>query len=385
MSVLQYTFWAALFLLLYIYFGYPLLACLISTWRRRVVRKGHHEPSVSILTAAHNEASDIAQSIKNKIELDYPSDRFEIIVISDASTDDTDEIVKDCAKRFPNRLKLLRQNPQQGKTAALNLAARQARGDVLVFADANSIYDRRALKQLVTNFNDPEVGYATGKMVYVAQDSGVIGEGYTAYMGYENFLRACESRLGSVVGVDGGIDAIRKELFVEMRPNQLPDFVLPLSVVRRGYRVVYEPEALLREQALGRPSDEYAMRVRVALRGLWAVSDMKSLLNPFRYRLYSWQLLSHKVLRYTAFLLLPPILILNVLLVEAGTIYKICLVGQCFFYLLAGVAPLLPSGRWKVPFARLPYYFLLLNLASAHAFWKFLKGETQSLWQPRLG
>jgi cellulose synthase/poly-beta-1,6-N-acetylglucosamine synthase-like glycosyltransferase len=385
MNALQYGFWTALVLLVYIYLGYPFLVCLLSAWRPRAVRKGTFERPVSILTAAHNEESEIGRSIENKLSLDYPVDRLEVIVVSDASTDGTDDIVRSYEDRYPGRVKLLRQQRRQGKTAALNMAVEQARGDILIFADANSIYERQALGKLLSNFSDPEVGYVTGKMVYRASDKAVTGEGYTAYMGYENFLRDCETRLGSVVGVDGGIDAIRKSLFSQMRPDQLPDFVLPLSVVKRGYRVVYEPEAVLEEQALDRPGEEYAMRVRVALRALWALSDMKGLLNPGRYGLYSWQLLSHKLLRYTAFFLLPLILAMNVLLIGAGNIYQICLLAQCAFYVLAGTGPFLGTRLLRIPFARLPYYFVLLNAASAHAFWKFLKGETQSLWQPRLG
>ncbi len=385
MSALEYAFWIVFLLLGYIYFGYPVLAYLLSRSRPRPICKGAFEPPVSILTAAHNEASEIGQSLENKLNLDYPTDRIEIIVTSDASTDGTDDIVKRYENRFPDRVRLLRQDPRQGKTAALNAAVQRARGDILVFADANSHYERQALRKLLANFNDPDVGYVTGNMVYIASDSAVVGEGYTAYMAYENFLRACETQLGSIVGVDGSIDAVRKDLFIEMRPDQLPDFILPLSVVERGSRVVYEPEAILEEQALDSPGDEYAMRVRVALRAFWALSDMKGLLNPLRYGLYSWQLLSHKVLRYTAFFLLPLILGLNVLLIGDGSVYRICLLGQCAFYALAGAGPFLPGGRLGVPFARLPYYFVLLNAASAHAFWKFLKGETQSLWQPRLG
>ncbi len=173
-----------------------------------------------------------------------------MIVISDASDDGTDEIVGRVASEHPGRVRLLRQEPREGKTAALNLAVPQARGEIVVFADANSIYGPDALRRLARNFADPAVGYVTGKMVYVNPDGSLVGDGCSAYMKLENWLRAQETRIGSVVGVDGGVDAVRRRLYRPMRADQLPDFVLPLAVVEQGARVVYEPDALLTEHAL---------------------------------------------------------------------------------------------------------------------------------------
>ena len=140
-----------------------------------------------------------------------------------------------------NGVHLIRQEPRAGKTLALNLAVGRAKGEIIVFSDANSSYSPDALRCLVENFNDPEVGYVTGKMIYTNPDGSPVGDGCTAYMKYENFLRTLETRIGSMVGVDGGIDAVRKSLYRPMNPDQLPDFVLPLRVVEQGFRVVYEP------------------------------------------------------------------------------------------------------------------------------------------------
>lgn len=385
MTVLQYSFWVALLLLAYIYLGYPLLVYMLSRWRVQEVRKGAYQPSVSILTAAHNEAAEIGKTIRNKLTLRYPTAKLEVIVISDASTDETDEIVKSYARESGNRVKMLRQPRRQGKTAALNMAALEAKGEILVFADANSIYEEDALEKLVSNFSDPGVGYVTGKMIYVDADGTLVGDGCTAFMKYENHLRVLETRLGSIVGVDGGIDGIRRELFITMDADQLPDFVLPLSVVKRGYRVVYEPRAVLREHALTNRRDEYAMRVRVALRAFWALAAMKALLNPLRYGIYSWQLLSHKALRYLAFVPLSLVLLLNVPLWTEGQLYRVTLLVQAGFYLVAWVASL-GDTRVRVPaFLRLPQYFVLLNIACAHAFWKFARRHKQAVWTPRTG
>jgi cellulose synthase/poly-beta-1,6-N-acetylglucosamine synthase-like glycosyltransferase len=218
----------------------------------------------------------------------------------------------------------------------LNLAVLQAQGEILVFSDANSLYAPDAVRQLVANFANPEVGYVSGRMVYANPEGTGIGDGCSAYMQYENWLRSAESRLGSVVGVDGGIDAVRQELYRPMNPDQLPDFVLPLWVVAEGYRVVYEPGALLFEPALGRSGDEYRMRVRVSLRALWALWDMRRLLLGGGGALFAWQMWSHKVLRYLCFLFLAGAWLANWTLLGKGWFFRASFVlqnaaGRAFF------------------------------------------------------
>ena len=307
---------------------------------------------------------------------------MEIIVVSDGSTDKTDEIV---ASIEDPRVRLLRQEPRAGKTSALNMAVPHAKGEILVFSDANSISAPDALSKLIQNFSDPSVGYVTGKMVYTDPDGTIVGDGCTAYMKYENFLRRIESRLGSVVGVDGGIDAVRKKLYRPMNPDQLPDFVLPLKVVEQGYRVIYEPEAILKEPSLRAAQDEYRMRVRVSLRALWALWDMRHLLTFSTSFLYSWQLWSHKVLRYLAFIFLLGTYFSNLALYPKGEIYKLFLLLQNLCYLAAFLGAYASKGGHltKVPYPF--HYFVLLNLASAHAFFKFLFRQKQVIWTPRKG
>ena len=289
-----------LVVLVYVYAGYPLLCWLLSRLRRRPVRSAPGTPPVTIVISAYNEAGCIEATLRNKLALDYPDDLCEIIVVSDGSDDGTDEIVARIAAAAPDRVRLLRQEPRAGKTNALNAAASIARGEILVFSDANSLYAPDALRRLVEPFADPAVGYATGRMLYKAPDGSLTGEGCSAYMRYENSLRGLESAMGSVVGVDGGIDAVRASHYAAMREDQQPDFVLPLSVVQRGLRVVFVPQARLYEASLARAGDEFRMRTRVALRAWHALRDMAILLNPLRYGIFSWQLFSHKWLRYLA-------------------------------------------------------------------------------------
>lgn len=376
------VFLISILLVFYVYAGYPLAAALLGRTMSRPVRKGMCEPMVTVVIAAYNEKESICATIENKLALDYPLEKLEVLVISDGSTDGTDAIV--C--RFTDRnVRLLRQEPRAGKTSALNMAIPRAGGEIIVFSDANSIYAPDALRKLVANFTDPEVGYVTGKMIYANPDGTTIGEGCNAYMRYENWLRETETRFGSVVGVDGGIDAMRKAIYRSMNPDQLPDFVQPLKVVEQGYRVIYEPEALLWESTLKEAGDEYRMRVRVSLRAFWALFDMRKLLAPWHDLLFVWQLWSHKVLRYLCFLFLIASYVSNALLLGDGFLYRIMFVLQNGCYAVAFTAPFLERNGMKTRVFTFARYFLLLNLAAAHAFGKFILGKKQVMWTPRKG
>jgi cellulose synthase/poly-beta-1,6-N-acetylglucosamine synthase-like glycosyltransferase len=406
-AIVVWVFSIAVALIVYVYVGYPFLCAALASVLRRWPRTdplgtpgsppadldGAPAPSpragrrlgpprVSVLVAAYNEAAHIAATVENKLAQDYPAERLEIVVVSDASDDGTDEIVA----RFRERgVRLIRQDPRQGKTAALNLAVPQLSGDVIAFSDANSLWARAALSYLVAPFTDPEIGYVTGRMVYRAADGSLTGEGCSAYMRYENRLRWWETGIGSIVGVDGGIDAVRRELYQPMRPDQLPDFVLPLGVRERGCRVVYEPRALLYEDALAAAADEWRMRVRVSLRAWHALRDKAALLDPFRYGLYSWQLLSHKVLRYSAGIWQAAAFLANLvgILVGGGPIWSVLLIAQLGFYGLAAGGALARGGVRVPVYFRFPYYLCLLNAASMLALIRFLQGKKQVTWKPR--
>jgi len=384
--MLTFIFWASLALVLYIYVGYPLLVRLLALVSQKpVAARPDYQPRVSIVIAAYNEANDIADTLKNKMAQDYPVDKLEVLVVSDESEDGTDAIVEKLAKEAAISIRLFRQSPRQGKTAGLNLIVPESNGEIIIFSDANSQWAPDAVGKLVANFADDTVGYVTGKMVYTHADGSLMGDGCSAYMKYENWLRRYETDIGSVVGVDGGIDAMRKSLYEPLRPDQLPDFVQPLKVVEKGYRVIYEPNALLKEAALDDAESEFSMRVRVSLRALWALKDMRHLLNPFQYGIFALQLFSHKVLRYYAFIPLVILAFISVVLSDHGGWYSLAFWGQVAFYALACAGhSKREQGDLAFIFA-VPYYFVLLNFAcykAARAFWR---GEKKVIWNPRKG
>jgi len=381
-TLAEFLLFFSLAAIVYIYVGYPCLIFVATSFLRKRVYKADIEPTVSILIAAYNEGDCIRDTLLNKLQLEYPKDKLEIIVVSDASDDGTDRAVQEFAAC---NVSLLRQKTRQGKTAALNIAVSRAKGDILVFSDANSIYRRDALRKLTRNFQDASVGYVTGKMIYSNPDGSRVGDGCTAYMRYENFLRKAETSVGSIVGVNGGIDAVRKFLYRPMRPDQLPDFVLPLIVRKQGFRVVFEPEAILNEDTLKSDGDEYRMRVRVALRALWALLDMREMLSLRTYPLFGWQLWSHKVLRYMAFIFILIAFFSNMSLLKSGFFFQVLFSLQIGAYLLAFFSSRLHEYGPIKSFSTMCRYFALLNLASAHAFVLFLFGRRVVLWTPRKG
>lgn len=383
--MLEWTFVGLLILGLYPYVGYPLVVRLLArVLNRRVRSDDAFAPAVTVVIAAYNEAAHIESTVRNKLSQDYPAGLLSIIVVSDESADGTDDIVSRLSAEDP-RVRLMRQSPRQGKTAALNLAMGEVGTEIVIFSDANSIYRPDTVRKLVRNFADPAVGYVSGKMVYVSPDGSLVGDGCSAFMRYENALRQSETSIGSIVGVDGGVDAVRRRLYRTMRMDQLPDFVLPLSVVEQGYRVVFEPDAMLTEETLTTRDSEYRMRVRVALRALWALWDKRSLLNPARTGLFAWQLFSHKVLRYLSFIPLALAAVLNWMLAGVHPIYMLGIAGQVLMAILIIASWTGPTAIGQSALSRYCLYFALLNWASAVAFIRFLRGKKQVLWQPRVG
>ena len=373
----EIVLWLSLAIVAYVYAGYPLT--LLALPRRRTAAPPATQPRVTVLIAAHNEAAQIVGTIRNKLEQDYPPELLDLIVISDGSQDGTDGLVAGIGS---DRVTLLRQEPRQGKTLALNRGVEAAVGEILVFSDANSRYDPQAVRRLVAALDDPAVGYVTGQLIYQDPGDTAVGAGSGIYIRYENWLRRLETRAGSIVGVNGGVDAVRRALYQPMRADHLPDFILPLRVVEQGYRVVYRADAVSWEESLGRQEDEYRMRVRVSLRALHGLAEMRKLLSP-RYGLFAFQLLVHKALRYVLIVPLAAALLANAGLVGLRP-YAWLFAAQCACYLLALVG-WMSGGRIRFKPVFVPFYFCLINVAAGVALVRFLRGERQVLWNPRKG
>src|SRR3954469_8056702 len=289
------TFWAGAAALLYAYAGYPALVWLVSRVRPRAVLRGSAEPSVTIVITAYNEERDLRAKLENTLALDYPADKLEVVVASDCSNDRTDDIAREFA---PRGVRLHRQAERLGKTAAQNAAVAIARGEVILFSDATTLYQRDVLRAMTPNFADASVGCVAGRLVYVDTSGSAVGSGAKSYWGYETFLKTHESRACSLIGASGCLYAVRRAAYVPLYDEACSDFIIATKMVEQGLRAVYEPEAVCTEETNRRADKELRMRVRVIAQTFTDLWRHRQMLNPLRAGFYAVELLSHKVMRY---------------------------------------------------------------------------------------
>jgi cellulose synthase/poly-beta-1,6-N-acetylglucosamine synthase-like glycosyltransferase len=364
----------------YTYIGFPLLTMLRALIWRRPFFRADSTPSVSLIICCYNEADSIEAKLQNVLSLDYPADRLEVIISSDGSSDATEDIVR----RFVDeRLRLLCL-PRGGKALALNAAASQATGEILVFSDANSMYAPDAIRRLVAPFADQTVGGVAGNQVYLKRsDEGSTAPGEQSYWNFDRWMKALQSRSGNVISATGAIYAVRRALFHSVPEGVTDDFVTSTRVIAQGQRLVFEPLAICYEPAAKGSQAEFGRKTRIITRGLRGVLTMKSLLNPFRYGYYSVQLFSHKVLRR---LVVFPLLMLAVavpLLWHVSPLYRIVAVLEAAFLGAAAVGLLFAMRGRKAPKAiAIPYFFCLINFAVLVAVCNVLRGRKIAVWNP---
>lgn len=375
----QIVFWTCMGTLAYVYAGYPLLVYLYSRLSPETIRRADIEPNVTVLITAFNEEAAIREKLENTLRIDYPAEKLEILVASDGSTDRTDEIVREFADRG---VKLFRQEGRVGKTTTQNNAVERASGEIILFSDATTMYSENVFRLLLPAFGDESVGCVAGRLVYVDDKRTTVGKGVQSYWGYETFIKMAESRACSLIGASGCLYAVRKAAYEPMYAEACSDFLICTSLYRQGMRSVFAPEAVCFEDTNHRSDDELRMRVRVisqTFTDLWRNRDM---LNPLKSGFFAIQLISHKLLRYAVPVLLLLVLISNIFLANEHPFYVLMLAAQLAFYTLALGGWLLERTGHRLSLLGMPLYFVLANLASVVAFYKFLRGETYARWEP---
>jgi cellulose synthase/poly-beta-1,6-N-acetylglucosamine synthase-like glycosyltransferase len=376
MQALEIVLWSAIAIVLYAYVGYGVAIAIISRFVKKPVVHTDHLPKVTLLVAAYNEEDVIGEKIENSLALDYPSDRLEILVVADGSRDGTCDVVR----RYADRGVRLEYSPERrGKIHAVNRTVPLASGEIVAFSDANSMFTVDAIKKLVRNFGDPNVALVAGEK-RIAGDDGTVSDGEGLYWRYESALKRLDSQVSSVMGAAGEIFAIRKERWEDPAPDSIiEDFILSMGLVRDGYRVVYEPDAISLEEASPNASEEFKRKVRIVAGGWQAVVRLWPLMTP-KYGLVAFQYVSHRVLRWVLVpFLLPLILVLN--LVLAGEPAYLALRGaQVAFYALAAVGYGLErqGKKWKP--AYLPFFFTFLNYAALCGAWRFFTKTQAVTW-----
>lgn len=373
----RWLFWTAFLLLAYAYAGYPIV-----TWARAVLRprpscRADVEPTVTVIVVAHNEEDRIGPRIENLLALDYPRSKLNILIASDGSADET--VAR--ARLYADAGVRVRAFAEwRGKAAVLNDVVPSARGAIVVLADARQRFEAGAVRALMADFADPSVGAVSGELMLTPSRGGAaVGEGTCVYWRYEKFIRRNESRASSTVGTTGAIYAIRRGLF-EPIPNDtiLDDVAIPLRIVRRNYRVLFEPGARAYDCASASTSDEFARKVRTIAGTFQLFARERWLFNPFANALW-FETISHKALRLGAPLLLALVLAANVALVDVP-VYRWLLAGQILFYLAALGGRASEHARLRLSLLTVPYTFCLLNWAAVVGFVRYVTGDQRPTW-----
>lgn len=376
MTLLLIVFICSLSALFYMYFLYPLGLWLLGFFVKEPSFQCVDLPRVSLIIAAYNEEKYIHEKIENTLSQEYPDEKFQIIVVSDGSSDRTLEI----ANNFEDdRLTVIEVTDRMGKANALNQGLKLVKGEIIVFTDANVFFAPDAVQMLVKPFADKCCGAVSGRVELVAIESGEpLGEG--AYMKYERFIQKCESKIQTMVGIDGGMFAIRRELVNEIPVNIiLDDFYLAMRALEKQTKILYEPDAVAKEPVPASVAQEFRRKTRIAAGGFQVLRHIGFLKHPLRNIVATTFFISHKLLRWLSPFFMIALLVSNAYLLSVGGAFVLLFFFQVVFYLLAMIGAMVPGLRERT-FIYVPYYFSTVNAAFFIGFWKHLLGAQKVTW-----
>lgn len=374
--MLQAVFWISLGSIIYVYVGYPLILLVLRVFRRRGVSKRPIHPPITFVITAYNEERRIAAKLQNALQQSYPPAQLQILVASDCSNDGTDEIVRRLGDRG---ISLIRASERRGKEAAQKLAVQVAKGDILVFSDVATVLEPDALANIVENFADPTVGCVSSEDRFLERDGTVSGEG--AYIRYEMFLRRLETEVNTVVGLSGSFFAARREVCAEWADNLQSDFNTLLNSIKLGMRGISDPASIGYYQNIRDERKEFDRKVRTVLRGLSVFMTSWRMVNPIRYGLFSWQLLSHKLCRWLVPFALIVVLFSNALLAIESTFYCLTFLAQIMFYSIA-LSSLMMKMSSNSSYFKIPAFFVLVNWSILTAWYRYFRGDRVVAWEP---
>ncbi|MFC1814846.1 glycosyltransferase family 2 protein [Thermodesulfobacteriota bacterium] len=341
------------------------------------VRQGKIEPYVSIIIPAYNEAKNIERKIENTLASEYPKDKCEILVGSDGSTDETAAIVNEFADRG---VRLFDFKENRGKTAVQNDLVDRSKGEILIFTDAASFLQPDTLEKIVRNFHDERIGCVAGRMRFLDTEFNLTTQSQGLYWQYEIKIRQIESNLGSLIGVDGPLYAVRRDSYIPLKPETMSDFVTPLLILAHGKKAVLAPDALVDEACKIKADQEFATRRRITLRGLISLLAYSDLLSPMKHFTLAFQIFFHKILRW----FVGPLVMINILAscaLSAHWFFKIVLIIYLFFFLTATFGWAAARLGIKNNVLTVPYYFSLVNLSASMGIIDFFRKKQAITWK----
>ena len=360
---------------IYSYLIYPTALLVLSKVLRNPQPQQYDiTPYVSIIISAYNEELVIKEKILNTLALDYPNELLEIIISSDGSTDRTNEIVSE----IKDSRVVLRSFERLGKTACLNRTVPDARGDIILFTDANSMFESNLLNRVVRNFTSSDIGLVTGWTKYRSHKAA---QGTTGiYSSLEKITKHWESQISSCVGADGAIFAIRKSLYQPLKEHEINDFVIPLHVIKQGKRVVLDPEVFCFEEPSKEIRGEYRRQVRITTRTLNAIRHHMEFINPLRFGFFSFFLISHKVFRFTVPFFLMGVFMTNILILDKRPfLYSMIFFGQVLF-IVGGILNILGKVNGRISgFCKI---FLITSAAQLVGWMRTFLGVSDTMWTP---
>lgn len=383
------TFWISIFIIFYTFFGYGILLYILVKIKRifkpdqKVEYTFNELPTCTLIVAAYNEAAYMVGKIENSLALNYPKGKLKFIFVTDGSTDQTPEIVAG----FPE-IKLLHSTARMGKISAVHRAIQTVDTELIVFTDANTFLNPEAIQFLCRHYKDQKVGAIAGEKRVLIEDEADATAGEGIYWMYESKLKAWDSELYSVVGAAGELFSIRKNLYEPVPANSvLDDFMISMRIAEKGYKIVYEPDAFAQERSSANIGEELKRKIRIAAGGIQSVLWLKSLFNPFKFPVLTFQYVSHRVLRWTItpFFMIAAFLI-NLMLVlnDVPVIYAIMFILQTLFYVAAYAGKMLEDRKVTVKILFIPYYFCMMNYAVIAGIYRYFFSEQSVIWEKAL-
>ncbi|MFT5387099.1 MAG: biofilm PGA synthesis N-glycosyltransferase PgaC [Lysobacterales bacterium] len=379
--MLVFIFWLLIVLIIYCYFGYPLILKGLTFLFTKPVKRDIFEPSVSILISVWNEADVIKGKLRNLLALDYPEDKFEIIIGADGCTDKTIEIINSIDDP---RIRCIAYSDRRGKMVTLNKLIKETTNDYIVFTDARQFFDKHAVRSLLSNFADSTVGCVSGELRFWERE-GSTARGVNLYWRYEKFIRAQESKLGSMLGATGAIYAIRKSLYKEVPDHVvLDDMYVPLRIIEAGYRAVFDESAFVFDEVADNPKEEYRRKARTLSGNFQIFQIFWYMFIPFKSPI-AVQLFSHKLLRIFVPVLMIVLFVLNLFML-VNPFYQMMFTLQILFYCAAFSGALArgkKNGILKLisRVCGLPYVFCLLNFSALSGLVRYLRGRQKVTWK----
>lgn len=382
--LLEVSFWSALALIIYSYTVYPLIIWGLSSWKNRKSTNENRNsekqsetkyfPSVSVVIAAYREEAVILERLNNLTQIDYPRDKIEFLIGCDGNEDLTGELVRSYKA---DQVRLFQFEERRGKSSVLNDCVPEAKGEIIVFSDANTKMDPQCIKELIKHFQDETVGCVCGQLILEDPKTGQNIDGI--YWKYENFLKKCESTLGANLGVNGALYALRKSLYRPLPPKTInDDFLIGMRVHLMGQRIVYDDSAFASEETASSVQDEFKRRTRIGTGAFQSLFFLKKLLHP-KHGYIAFAFWSHKVLRWICPQLMAVVFLANLCLLS-NPIYQFTFIVQGLFYLAAFLGTKFVTENRYLKLCLIPGMFVQMNLALANGFYRWLAIKQDGTW-----